>query len=134
MTSKRYIDITLGWAYATGMARAAFTLRIDPKERDALEILSKIERRPINQLLNDAIKLYLGRESSKERDLEANLEKLRAYRQRDPQFENAIAAFVDAEAKLEDPLEGELIDRRVARDEDKLAGPVQSKVRGILGA
>jgi predicted transcriptional regulator len=116
------------------MARAAFTLRIDPKERHALEILSKIERRPINQLLNDAIKLYLGRESSKERDLEANLEKLRAYRQQDPQFENAIAAFVDAEAKLEDPLEGELIDRRLAPDKDELAGPVQSKIRGILGA
>jgi hypothetical protein len=45
---------------------------------------------------------------SAERDLEASLEKLRAYRRRDPQLREAIAAFIDAEVTLPDPVEGEL--------------------------
>jgi hypothetical protein len=36
------------------------------------------------------------------------LEKLRAYRRRDPQLREAIAAFIDAEVTLPDPVEGEL--------------------------
>jgi hypothetical protein len=71
---------------------------------------------------------------SAERDLEASLEKLRAYRRRDPQLREAIAAFIDAEVTLPDPVEGELIDRRVSPGEVEDAGPVQSKIRGILGA
>lgn len=111
------------------MPRIPFTLRIDPEERAALENLSKIEGRPVNQLLNEAIKLYLNRRGQKERVLETNLAKLRAYRQRDPGFRHAAAAFVEAEATLEDPLEGEPIE--VA---EKPAGPVQRKIREILGA
>jgi hypothetical protein len=38
------------------MARVPFTLRIEREERIALEDLSKVVGRPINQLLNDAIK------------------------------------------------------------------------------
>ena len=45
---------------------------------------------------------------SAERDLEASLEKLRAYRRRDPQLREAIAAFIDAEVTIPDPVEGEL--------------------------
>jgi hypothetical protein len=40
------------------MARVPFTLRIDEKERAALEDLSKIEGRPVNQLLNESIKSF----------------------------------------------------------------------------
>ncbi len=88
------------------MARVAFTLRIDAEERSALEHLSKLEGRPINQLLNEAIKSYLNQKSPKEASLEANLAALQRYRKRDPGFQRAIAAFVNAEARLEDPLEG----------------------------
>ena len=111
------------------MPRIPFTLRIDPEERAALENLSKIEGRPVNQLLNEAIKLYLNRRSQKERALETNLAKLRAYRQRDTGFRRASAAIVEAEASFEDPIEGEPIE--IA---EKPAGPVQRKVREILGA
>ena len=62
------------------MARVAFTLRIDAEERAALENLSKMERRPVNQLLNDAVRNFLLRRRPKERSLEANLARLRAYR------------------------------------------------------
>jgi hypothetical protein len=85
--------------------------------------------RPINQLLNEAIKSYLSRRGAKERSLEASLAGLRAYRKRDPGFQRAIAAFVEAEASLEDPLEGEPITGRL-----KPTGPVQRKIRDLLGA
>lgn len=92
------------------MARIPFTLRIDAEERTALEHLSKIEGRPINQLLNEAIKTYLGQRGRKEEALAANLASLKAYRKKDPGFRRAIASFVDAEASQKDPLEGELIE------------------------
>jgi hypothetical protein len=115
------------------MARVPFTLRIDSEERFALENLSKIEGRPINQLLNEAIKSYLSRKGQKERSLEASLKSLRAYRKQDPGFSRAIAAFVEAEASLDDPLEGELIEGSAVKETPKPAGPVQSKIRAALG-
>lgn len=111
------------------MARVLFSLRIDSEERTALESLSKIEGRPINQLLNEAIKSYLSRRGQKERSLEGQLEALRAYRTRDPGLQRAIAAFVEAEASVEDPLEGEIVEGPLPP-----AGPVQSKIRDLLGA
>ena len=86
----------------------------------------------MNQLLNEAIKGYLRQKGKKERSLEANLAGLRAYRRQDPEFRKAIAEFVEAEATLEDPLEGEIVEMPSA--EAKAAGPVQSKIRDILGA
>ena len=116
------------------MARVPFTLRIDAAERAALKNLSKVEGRPINQLLNEAIKSYLSRRGRKECSLEANLAGLRAYRKQDPGFRRAIAAFVEAEASLGDPLEGEPIEGQFVEGKLKPAGPVQSKIRELLGA
>ena len=116
------------------MARIPFTLRINPAERAALESLSKIEGRPINQLLNEAIKVYLNRRGRQERSLETTLESLRAYRRRDPGFQRAIAAFVEAEASLEDPLEGEVTEGTAAEDLLKSGRVIQSKIREVLGA
>ena len=116
------------------MSRIAFTLRIDAKTRTALENLSKVEGRPVNQLLNEAIKSYLNRKVQKERDLEANVAALRAYRNQDPGFQRAIDAFVKAEAKSEDPLEGEPIAGQFVEGQFKSTGPVQSKIRELLGA
>lgn len=113
------------------MARTVFTLRIDAEERNALESLSKIEGRPINQLLNEAIKNYLGQKGRKERSLEANLAGLKAYRTKDQGFRRAIMAFVEAEASVKDPLEGKPTE---VEDSLKPAGPVQSKVREVIGA
>lgn len=113
------------------MSRTAFTLRIDAEERVALENLSRIEGRPINQLLNEAIKGYLRQKGKKERSLEVNLAGLRAYRRQDPEFRKAMAEFVEAEATLEDPLEGQIVDSKPKGA--KAAGPVQSKIRDILG-
>lgn len=116
------------------MARIAFTLRIDDEERTALENLSKVEGRPIDQLIHEAIKSYLSRQGPQERSLEATLAELREYRMRDPGFQRAIDAFVDAEAGLEDSLEGEPVNGEFIDGQFKPAGPVQSRIRELLGA
>lgn len=110
------------------MARTAFTLRIDAPERDALKSLSKIEGRPINQLLIEAIRSYLGQKGRKERALEVNLKMLREYRRKDPGFRRAIAAFVEAEATQKDPLEGEPVESQP----DTQIGALQSKLREVI--
>lgn len=115
------------------MGRTAFTLRIDAQERNALKHLSKIEGRPINQLLIEAIKSYLSHKGQTERSLEESLNSLNAYRRKDPGYRKAIAAFVEAEATVKDPLEGEAIEANPDDFEDP-AGPIQSKVRGVIGA
>jgi hypothetical protein len=109
------------------MPRIPFTLRIDLEQKTALEDLSKIEGRPVHQLLNEAIKLYLNRRCQKEATAKTPVAKLRACQQWDPGFRRAVAAFVKAEANLNDPLEGERIE--VA---ERPAGPVQRKIRRIL--
>jgi predicted transcriptional regulator len=117
------------WEQRESMVRVAFTLRIDTEERAALENLSRIERRPVNQLLNEAIRSFLLRHTPKERSLEKSLEQLRAYQESDPQFHRARKAFIEAEASVDDPLEGQLVNRRV-----EPIGPVQRKIRKILSA
>jgi predicted DNA-binding protein len=114
--------------------RVAFTLRLGIQERAALRNLSKIEGRTINQLLNEAIESYLNRQSRKEHSLEANLAGLRAYRKKDPGFQRAIAAFVEAEVNLEDPLEGQPIEGQFVNGKFQAAGPVQSEIRDLIGA
>jgi predicted transcriptional regulator len=116
------------------MARVALTLRIDAEERAALESLSKVERRPVNQLLNEAVRNFLLRRRPKDRSLQANLERLRACRERDPQFRRARKAFVEAEASVDDPLEGEPIEGQLVNGRVEPIGPAQSKIRDILGA
>jgi predicted transcriptional regulator len=116
------------------MARVPFTLRIDAEERAALENLSKVEGRPVDRLIDEAIRSYLGRQGQQERSLEANLAKLREERRRDPGFQRGIDAFVNAEASLEDVLEGEPLNGEFIDGQFKPAGPVQSRIRELLGA
>ena len=116
------------------MSRKPFTLRIDDAERAALKNLSEVEGRPINQLLNEAIKNYLSRQGRKERSWEATLEALRKYRKQNAGLQRAIAAFVEAEATLDDPLEGELMKGQLIAGQFKPVGPVQSKIRKLISA
>ncbi len=117
------------------MSRKVFTLRIDPPERAALKNLSKVLHRPMNQLLNEAIKIYLSQQGQQESELEASLEKLKAYRRKDPSFKKAIARIVDAEISNPDPaegkpVEGEIIDGKLVEK----TRPVQSELRNLLDA
>ena len=117
------------------MQRISFTLRLAPDERAALENLSKIEKRPMNQLVNDAIKLYLSQPRRKEKGLQKTLEKLQQYRKRDPGFKRAKAEYIDAEASLgRDPLDGEIVEGEIVNGEIRAIGPAQGKIRELLGA
>jgi hypothetical protein len=88
----------------------------------------------MNQLLNEAVKSYLSRTSPKERSLEENLERLRVYRQRDPEFKAAMADFVAAELSEEDPMEGVPVRGEFIGGEFVEAGPAQKKIRELLNA
>jgi hypothetical protein len=112
-------------------ARTAFTLRIDAPERDALRSLSKVEGRPVNQLLIEAIRSYLGQKGRRERNLESNLKTLREYRRKDPGYKRAIAAFAEAEARVKDPLEGEPVESPSDQHSAPI-GPLQSKLREVI--
>lgn len=110
------------------MRRSTAILRIDPEQLEALEHISKIQGLTVNELLREAIENYLNRRDRS--SFEGAVSALRAYRKQNPGFKNAIDEFVDAEAGLEDPLEGELIESQSAAW--RSAGPVQRKIRDIL--
>lgn len=109
----------------------------------ALENLSRVLKRPMNQLVNEAVKDYVDRRSREvEHDLEATLTALRAYRRRDPHFKGAIAAFVDAEARFgkDDPAEGKVVIGKLVNgqlvEERTIGGasPLQTEIRRLLNA
>jgi len=88
----------------------ATTYRLEPKTQAALVNLSKVLRRPMNVLVNQALQAYLDQQLPKvEQELETTLARLRTYREHDPTYERAIGAFADAEARFEDDLEGQVI-------------------------
>ncbi len=100
------------------MKRVATTFRIDPVVKAGLSKLSKLMHESLNQLANEAIKEFVaGRTLAVEAELESTLEDLRAYRKSDPNFERAIAEFVEAETKTKnDPAEGRVV-KNVGRNE-----------------
>ncbi len=93
------------------MERVATTFRIDPVVKTGLSKLSKLTRKSLNQLANEAIKEFVARRTLEvEDELEATLEDLRAYRKSDPDFEHAIAEVVEAEMTVKhDPAEGRVV-------------------------
>ena len=95
------------------MARVATTFRIDPVVKAGLSKLSTLRGRSLNSLANEAISEFVVKGTLEaESDLEASLEDLRAYRKSDPDFEKAIAAFVEAETTAEhDPAEGRVVEK-----------------------
>jgi predicted transcriptional regulator len=106
------------------MSQKASTFRIDAPTRARLATLAKILHRPMNYVIKEALKAYLdqrGREV--EQELEASLAKLRAYRAHDPDFKEAIAAFVEGEASLDDPVDGQLVTD---------GGPVRKEIDHLL--
>jgi predicted DNA-binding protein len=118
------------------MLPKATTFRLEPTLQAGLENLSKILKRPMNQLVNEALKDYVSRRSrAAEKDLQVALGTLRAYRRRDPNFKEAIAAAAKAEAQYvnSDPVEGqvvigELVEGQVVEE----AGPVLTEIHQLL--
>jgi predicted transcriptional regulator len=108
------------------MSKKALTVRLDIDLQKGLATLSKIMRRPTNKLVIEAVRAYLDQHGRKaEHELEASLADLRAYRKRDPDFEQAIKAFAKAEVSTEDPIEGQPV---------KGASPLRTEIRKLLNA
>lgn len=106
------------------MGRKTLTLRMDDELGQALAALSTVLRRSMNQLANEAVSKYVSQQSRLvERDLEKILERLRAYKVADPEFEKAIADFADAEVEYDDTVEGALVPM----------GQTQKEIRKLLG-
>lgn len=111
------------------MSGKATTFRIDPIVEEGLAKLSAILHRPRNKLVNEAIREYVARRTlTLTSELESTLEDLRAYRERDPDFDQAIAQFADAElAARSDPAEGTVFVEDDDLPTDRL-GPAQTAV------
>jgi hypothetical protein len=74
-----------------------------------LSLLGQIRKLPLNRMVNEAVGEYLeSRSAAAEADLEETLRRVRAYRKTDPNFEEVISRFAEAEAALarEDPAQG----------------------------
>jgi uncharacterized protein len=74
------------------MPRKASIFRLDPEAQSALAHLSKLLGRPMNKLVNEAVRDYLLKTTQAEREVEGTLASLRAYRQRDLQVAEPPAA------------------------------------------
>jgi hypothetical protein len=62
---------------------------------------------------------------------------MRAYRERDPDFEEAVAAFARAEGRYgkEDPAEGEVVVGKLVKGQlvdEPSSGPVLTEIRQLL--
>ena len=91
--------------------------RIKPPIREALEALSVLEHRPQNSIVNEALYEFLkNRTPDLERKMETVLEKLKKYKEEDPNFKKAIKAVAEAEGRLEnDPAEGQIVKSETTR-------------------
>jgi hypothetical protein len=120
------------------MAAKASTFRIEPTVQTGLENLSRILKRPLNQLVNEAVRDYVRRRGREvERDLESTLANLRAYRLRDPDFEDAITEFASAEARYgkDDPAEGKIVVGKLVDGQlvqGTTSGPLLTEISQLL--
>jgi hypothetical protein len=107
------------------------TVRLDPAVHAGLVVLSELLEKPLNKLVNEAVQSFVEKRSREvEVELQHAIERLRALREQDPDFESEIARFADAESSSsgDDPVEGTLID-----DESESAPvPAQTLVHDIL--
>jgi len=62
------------------MSHKATLVRLDPETQSALASLSKLLGRPMNKLVNEAVRDYLLRETSAEREVSGTLASLRKFR------------------------------------------------------
>jgi uncharacterized protein len=67
------------------MPRKASIVRLDPESQTALANLSSLLGRPMNKLVNEAVRDYLLKESAAERELTSTLASLREFRARSVQ-------------------------------------------------
>lgn len=108
--------------------KKASTFRLHEDLQAGLDLISQLQHRPKNKLVNEAVAEYVTRHALQAEDeVKAVLRSLKSYQKSDPDFAQAIAAFVDAEAShgKDDPMEGQTVSS---------VGPVTQKLRQLLHA
>jgi predicted transcriptional regulator len=136
MKQKAFVDVIIQATYPIFMPRKATAVRLEPALQRGLETLSKVLKRPMNQLINEALHDYVGRRSHEvEQDVTQTLAALRAYRRRDPGFDAAISASAKAEAEhgKSDDLDGEIVIGEIVDGQPaQERGPVAAEIRRLL--
>ncbi|MEA3109334.1 MAG: uncharacterized protein QOI88_3939 [Gammaproteobacteria bacterium] len=113
------------------MTRKASIFRLDPDAQAALVNLGRLLGRPMNKLVNEAVRDYLLKTSPKERELEGTLASLRAYRERDLRVREAPAPYLSSPVESETMGPAREFVRRVsARYSVKAALLFGSRARG----
>ncbi len=85
------------------------TLRLEPDTRRGLELLQAELGSTLNKLLNEGLAIFVAqRTAALERNVQANLERIRQYRKTDPAFSKTFAVIAEEEAAHghDDPLAG----------------------------
>lgn len=111
------------------MTRKASTFRLEPTVQAGLALLSELQGRPQNQVVNEAVRAWVARGvEAAAVDLGATLERLQAYQRSDPTGEQSMAAAMRAEAAVEhDPAQGVRARQRLA------PGPASARMLAKLG-
>ncbi len=90
--------------------KKATTVRLHQDVQAGLDLISRLQHRPKNKLVNEAVAEYVSRHALQtDEELHDVINRLKIYRASDSGFKQAIDAIVDAEAALgkhEDPAEG----------------------------
>ena len=109
--------------------KRASTFRLHADVQAGLDLISQLQHRPKNKLVNEAVAEYVTRHSMQtEEALRRTLERLKNYKRADPGSERAIEAFADAEASHglhDDPAEGTATSS---------GGPVSKALRQLIDA
>ena len=108
-TAKPGISGRAAAAAQSDTALVTTTLRLDPATRRGLELLQGALGTTLNGLMNEGLAIYVAqRTAALERDVQANLDRIKRYRKTDPTFSKAFAAIAAEEAahRDEDPVEG----------------------------
>ena len=113
------------------------TLRLEPAFEVGLSLLKGVLHKPVNKMVNEAVGEYIRKRTAEvEADLTGVLAQIKSYRQADPDFKQAIAAFAKAEARhgAGDPLDGVMVDVEppAAKGSRSQAGPAETMVRELL--
>lgn len=109
--------------------KRATTFRLHQNVQAGLDLISQLQQRPKNKLVNEAVAEYVTRHALQtDEALHDVLERLKSYQKTDPDFEQAIDSFVVAESsygKHEDPAEGQLAPS---------SSPVTEQLRQLIDA
>jgi uncharacterized protein len=113
------------------MLSKASIIRLDPESRAALATLSKLLGRPMNKLVNEAVRDFLLKESPVERELIGTLTTLREFRARSSARHEAGRDGRDAAIV---PVAQDFVKRVSRRHAVKAALLFGSRARGTHGA